>query len=111
TLTPLLGGTPPSTWRTTSLVEHHGPDKDPTDPDHPKKGSGNPTTYEALRTATSTYVEYADGAVEYYDRTKDPLQLNNIAASLPASQRTALHAKLQALKSCKGQEACWKAAA
>ncbi|MFG1905133.1 sulfatase [Kribbella sp. NPDC048928] len=111
TLTPLLGGTTPTTWRTTNLVEHHGPDKDPTDPDHPKKGSGNPTTYEALRTATSTYVEYTDGAVEYYDRTKDPLQLNNIAASLPASQRTALHAKLQALKFCKGQDACWKAAA
>ncbi|WP_427895310.1 sulfatase family protein [Kribbella sp. GL6] len=109
-LTPLFGGTPP-TWRTASLVEHHGPDTDPKDPDHPEKGSGNPTTYEALRTAMATYVEYSDGTVEYYDRSKDPLQLDNTASSLSSSQRAALHAKLQALRSCHGQDACWKAAA
>ncbi len=111
TLTPLLTGETPTDWRTASLVEHHGPDNDPKDPDHPAKGSGNPTTYEALRTATSTYVEYADGTVEYYDRTKDPLQLNNTASTLPTAQRLKLHAQLQALKSCKGLDACWKAAA
>ncbi|MFF0345285.1 sulfatase [Kribbella sp. NPDC004875] len=109
-LTSLFGGTAPNDWRTTSLVEHHGPDTDPTDPDHPQKGSGNPTTYEALRTATTTYVEYSDGTVEYYDRSKDPLQLNNTASALPTAQRAALHAKLMALKACKGEAACWKAA-
>ncbi|MGW7682789.1 sulfatase family protein [Kribbella sp. NPDC054772] len=111
TLTPLLGGTAPKDWRTTSLVEHHGPDTDPKDPDHPEKGSGNPTSYEALRTATATYVEYSDGTIEYYDRSKDPLQLNNTASSLSTSQRAALHAKVKALKACKGGAACWKAGA
>ncbi|GAA1577655.1 MULTISPECIES: sulfatase family protein [Kribbella] len=108
-LTSLFSGTPPSDWRTASLVEHHGPDIDPKDPDYPKKGSGNPTTYEALRTATATYVEYSDGTVEYYDRSKDPLQLNNTAASLPAARKAQLHKALQALKACHGEAACTQA--
>ncbi|HZX02512.1 sulfatase [Kribbella sp.] len=108
-LTALFGGTPPAGWRTASLVEHHGPDIDRKDPDYPPKGSGNPTTYEALRTATSTYVEYSDGTVEYYDRTKDPLQLDNTAGSLPAAKKTQLHNALHALKTCHNETACTKA--
>src|SRR5436190_5502320 len=56
-LLPLLGGRPLASWRDAALVEHHGPDVAPNDPDAPQPGSGNPTTYEALRLPNSTYVE------------------------------------------------------
>ncbi|MEU4243672.1 sulfatase [Actinoplanes sp. NPDC026619] len=97
-LRPLLEGT--GDWRTTALIEHHGPDVDPTDPDFPAKGSGNPPTYEAIRTTAYTYVEYADGSREYYDHAKDPEQLHNTAGSLPAAQLAALHQSLRTLVNC-----------
>lgn len=108
-LLPLLTGEPDGGWRTASLIEHHGPDTDTTDPDAPPKDSGNPPTYEALRTATVTYVEYADGSREYYDRVADPDQLHNTYAQLPPSTQAALHTGLQALASCEGAQACWAA--
>ncbi|MGC4943760.1 sulfatase family protein [Kribbella sp. DT2] len=108
-LAPLLSGPPPTDWRTASLVEHHGPNKSPKDPDRPGKGGGNPPTYAALRTTTATYVEYSDGTIEYYDRTKDPLQLNNVANTLSSQRRTELHSALQKLQSCHGQDECWSA--
>ncbi len=109
TLTPLFGGSLPSTWRTASLVEHHGPDTDPTDPDMPAKDSGNPTTYSAMRTATSTYVEYTDGTVEYYNRTSDPDELHNTASSLSAAEKAKWHRGLAGLVACHGSTACWTA--
>ena len=56
-LVPLLHGQKMANWRTVALVEHHGPVKDPTDPDMPAPRSGNQTTYEAIRSATYVYVE------------------------------------------------------
>jgi N-acetylglucosamine-6-sulfatase len=109
TFADLAGITPPKTDgqsllkpmnRTAALVEHHGPDVDPSDPDYPAKGSGNPSTYEAIRTTAYTYVEYADGSREYYDHAKDPDQLHNTAGSLPAAQLAALHQALQTLVNC-----------
>ena len=108
-LVPLLRGEPAGDWRTASLVEHHGPDVDGRDPDFPAKGSGNPRSYEAIRTATSTYVEYANGETEYYDLTHDPDELHNTAARLPAADHARLHAALTALKSCHDATACWAA--
>jgi N-acetylglucosamine-6-sulfatase len=108
-LAPLLSGPPATDWRTAALVEHHGPDTDPTDPDHPAKNSGNPTTYQALRTTTATYVEYTDGTTEYYDRSTDPGELRNTAATLPPATLSALHTDLAAMTSCHGQTACWDA--
>ncbi|MFI5494979.1 sulfatase [Actinoplanes sp. NPDC051859] len=99
---PLLAGKTSPDWRTAALVEHHGPDFDPTDPDRPRPFSGNPPTYAALRTATYTYVEYVDGAREYYNRRKDPHQLRNIYADLSASRRAALHRALKKLTMCRG---------
>jgi N-acetylglucosamine-6-sulfatase len=99
-LVPLLGGHPPATWRTAALIEHHGPDNDPTDPDHPAPNSGNPTSYEAIRTVEYTYVEYTDGTKEYYDHRADPDQLHNTAKQLPASRLTALHQTLLGLEAC-----------
>ena len=105
-LVPLLTGAAPSGWRTTALVEHHGPDNDKADPDHPGKHSGNPTTYEAIRTTSYTYVEYADGTKEYYDRVTDPQELHNTAAGLPAQTVAQLHATVQAMAACHGSAAC-----
>jgi len=65
-LVPLLKGKVPPSWRQMALVEHHGPPDDPADPDvekHEKRsGDANPPNYEALRSATSLYVEYANVA-------------------------------------------------
>ncbi|WP_336158381.1 sulfatase family protein [Amycolatopsis sp. VC5-11] len=105
-LVPLLNGTAPPAWRTVGLVEHHGPDFDKNDPDKPAKNSGNPTTYEAIRSTAYTYVEYADGAKEYYDRTTDPQELHNTAAQLPPDKAQQLHDTLRAMASCHGAAAC-----
>src|SRR5207248_3009210 len=70
TLLPLLAKKPPSVWRNAVLVEHHGPNTNPSDPDRPARGSGNPVTYEAIRPPTSTYVEYVTGDREHYDLPK-----------------------------------------
>jgi arylsulfatase A-like enzyme len=109
TLTPLFGGSVPDSWRTAALIEHHGPDTDRTDPDLPAKNSGNPTTYSAVRTATSTYVEYTDGTVEYYDRSTDPDQLHNTASTLSATDKADWHQALTGLAGCHGSTACWTA--
>lgn len=108
-LLPLLYGHPDTGWRTNSLVEHHGPDTAPTDPDFPPKHSGNPPTYQALRTTSYTYVQYADGSIEYYDRTTDPNELRNTANQLSPDRRTALRNDVAAMTNCHGATACWTA--
>jgi arylsulfatase A-like enzyme len=108
-LVPLLRGQPAANWRTASLIEHHGPNAAADDPDAQTARNGNPTTYEALRTAAYTYVEYTSGEREYYDRVADPFQLHNIAAQLPASRLAALHTALQQLQNCHTHDACWTA--
>ncbi|BCJ37012.1 hypothetical protein Athai_45150 [Actinocatenispora thailandica] len=108
-LVPMLHGGSAAHWRTMTLVEHHGPDADRTDPDLPPRGSGNPPSYQALRTATATFVRYDDGAVEYYDRTRDPDELHNVAGRLPASTLATLKAETAALHNCHGADQCWSA--
>ena len=108
-LAPFLRGQSAGDWRTAALVEHHGPRHEPEDPDAPAVRSGNPPTYEAMRTATALYVEYADGDREYHDLAADPYELRNTYATLSAEQKSALHAALAAMQSCKGSESCWSA--
>jgi arylsulfatase A-like enzyme len=96
-------------WRTGSLIEHHGPNQAADDPDAQTQRNGQPTTYSALRTATYTYVEYATGEREYYDRVADPHQLTNIAGQLTASRLAALHDALAAYKNCHSHDTCWTA--
>ena len=38
--------------------------------------SGSPTTYEAMRTDSFLYVEYADGEREFYEVRTDPFELD-----------------------------------
>ncbi|GAB3934342.1 hypothetical protein GCM10027614_07180 [Micromonospora vulcania] len=105
----LTRGDPASNWRTGALIEHHGPNQAADDPDAQDRRNGSPTTYEALRTATYTYVEYSNGEREYYDRTVDPHQLDNLAAGLPAARLAALHTALVAYVGCHSHSACWTA--
>ncbi|MCY1136367.1 sulfatase [Actinoplanes sp. Pm04-4] len=93
-------------WRTTGLVEHHGPGQAADDPDRQAPAGGTPPTYAALRGPDFTYVEYEGGAREYYDRTTDPEELLNTAAKLPAARATELHEKLESLRGCRGAEGC-----
>jgi N-acetylglucosamine-6-sulfatase len=104
-IVPLLHGERVREWRTVALVEHHGPLQDPDDPDMPAIRSGNPTTYEALRTKAFLYVEYADGEREYHDLATDPDELRNSFSALPAAERASLHAMLERNQACKGVRA------
>jgi len=116
-LAPLLRGENVEGWRTVALVEHRGPIHDLADPDLPDlrtaprlteavRRAGNPTTYEAIRSATSLYVEYADGEKEYHDLVADPYELRNTYASLPDDRKAALHGALEAVENCRGVAGC-----
>ncbi|MBB4662958.1 sulfatase family protein [Conexibacter arvalis] len=102
-LVPFLRGLPaPADWRRAALIEHRGAVTSPADPDFPARGSGNPPTYEALRTRDSLYVEYADGEREFYDRRVDPDELDNVYDALPEARRERLTAAVAAMKTCTG---------
>lgn len=108
-LVPLLTGKQPGDWRNANLVEHHGPDRNRTDPDLPARNSGNPPSYEAIRTPNAVYVEYADGEREYYDTANDPYELRNLAGQLSPAQAQSLHDTLVASQNCHGATSCWAA--
>jgi N-acetylglucosamine-6-sulfatase len=108
-LVTLLRGRAAGDWRREILVEHHGRVLDAGDPDLPTQGSGNPPSYEAIRTASSLYVEYSTGEREYYDLTRDPFELRNLAASLPPARKRTLHRTLVRIERCHGARACWRA--
>jgi arylsulfatase A-like enzyme len=108
-LVALLHGRAGADWRREILVEHHGRVLDAGDPDLPTKGSGNPPSYEAIRTADSLYVEYVTGEREYYDLRRDPFELDNIVASLPPAKLRGLHRALVRIERCHGARACWRA--
>jgi arylsulfatase A-like enzyme len=110
-LLPLLRGDPAPDWRDAALVEHHGPDyATAAGPDAPAAGSGNPSTYEALRLPHAIYVEYANGAREYYDLKSDPYELTNIYPNLSPEQVDALHSRLATLQRCRGVASCHQVA-
>ncbi len=106
-LAQLWHGQNPAGWRQAILIEHHGPDDNRGDPDRQNWLSGDPPSYEAVRTATSLYVRYASGDQGYYDTARDPAELDNIAATgvPPGLRRT-----LEALQVCHGGASCWAAA-
>jgi len=110
-LVPLLFGQRVRRWRDAVLIEHRGPVGGPLDPDRPQAAAGNPTSYEAIRTARALYVDYLDGESEYYDLTRDPNELHNTVARLGALRRLRLVATLAGLARCHGARPCWRAAA
>lgn len=106
-LVPFLRGRPAPSWRDAALVEHHGPDSAAAaGPDAAQAGSGNPSTYEALRQSHAMYVEYANGEREYYDLATDPYELTNIYARLTPEEVHTLHSRLTGLESCRGAANC-----
>jgi N-acetylglucosamine-6-sulfatase len=107
-LLPLLHGDQPADWRDAILVEHHGPDLSGTDPDFQQTPSGNPRTYEAMRTHRYAYVEYNDGERELYDLRNDPYELHNIADRLTPQASALLHDELAAIENCHDGLACWR---
>ncbi len=108
-LLPVLHGTLTTDWRNAVLVEHHHPMASFTDPDLQGAVSGNPPSYEAMRTKDFLYVEYIDGEREFYDLRTDPYELHNLAGSLPFTELATLHAELVRLQDCHGAAACWAA--
>jgi N-acetylglucosamine-6-sulfatase len=107
----LLQGVPtPPTWQRAVLIEHHGPVTTPGDPDLQRPRAGRPPSYEAMRFATSLYVEYDTGEREYYDLTRDPNELHNIAGTLSPRQLELLHEMLLRLSTCHGAAMCQSAA-
>jgi arylsulfatase A-like enzyme len=64
--------------------------------------------YRGLRTERSTYVEYASGDLELYDRVRDPFQLQNAICNTTPTQLTQLHRTTEALFTCK-TDGCRKA--
>ena len=61
--------------------------------------------FRGIRAENFVYVEYEDGALEYYNLITDPYELNNIANQLDPKTLTSLHTWLERLKACKA-EAC-----
>jgi N-acetylglucosamine-6-sulfatase len=109
-LMPLLRDGQAKGWKQAGLIEHHGPNNAAGDPDKAAPESGNPPTYAALRTPDYTYVEYADGTKEYYDRINDPNELANKAGEVPQATAAKLHRTLEQLRRCRGGDACRAAA-
>ncbi|HEY0934440.1 MAG TPA: sulfatase-like hydrolase/transferase, partial [Trebonia sp.] len=100
-------GQNPAGWRQAILIEHHGPDNIPGDPDRQDRASGIPPSYEAVRTAAALYVAYDNGDREYYDTTTDPYELDNIVShGVPGN----LGSALKAMENCHSGAACWAAA-
>ncbi|NGN64578.1 sulfatase [Streptomyces sp. A7024] len=111
-LVDLLHGKEPDDWRRAALIEHHRADAGQRkgDPDKPRKFSGDPPDYAAMRTADYLYVEYGTGEREFYDMKSDPLQLKNAWDSVPEEKRAQLHEDLAAMQKCEGSKSCRKAA-
>ena len=107
----LKGGAGAAGWRKLALIEHHHPGPDKSDPDLPEPSSGNPPSYEAVRSAEALYVEYSDtkNEIGYYDLKQDPLELHNQAALLSPETLRKFHEALAANATCKGSIACWNA--
>lgn len=106
-LAALWHGEQPAGWRQAILIEHHGPDDLPGDPDAQVNAQADPPSYEAVRTENALYVVYDNGYQEYYDTATDPLELDNIASQgVPPELRQAL----VALENCHNGVTCWAAA-
>lgn len=105
-LVPLLRGEAVDDWRDAVLIEHRGNVNGANDPDLPPAGSGNPPSYEALRTRDTLYVEYADGGRELYDLASDPDELRNLAGDAPPERLSRLSGALAVMGACHGPEQC-----
>ncbi len=110
TLVPLFAGGSPPDWRNALLVEHEGPVTNPADPDAQNRITGNPPSYEAMRTRQFLYVEYSTtGEREFYNLKNDPYELHNLVRNSQQRRRTQLHQELSTMGNCHTGPACWTA--
>ena len=109
-LTPLLDGRL-SRWQRALLIEHTTDTSRRSDPDAQGWAGGRPSTYAALRTRWTTYVEYANGEREFYDRRSDPAELHNVVGRLSPLRLARLSAALERYRRCRGLRECRAAAA
>ena len=107
-LTGLWHGQTPASWPQAILVEHHGPNDQPGDPDRQNQAHADPPSYEAVRTAGALYVKYTTtGEQESYNLASDPNELHNLrGAGVP----TTMPDMLTALTNCHDATACATAA-
>jgi arylsulfatase A-like enzyme len=105
-LAPLLHGAHPRSWRRALLVEHFDDRVVSGDPDLQGWSEGRPSTYAALRARWWTYVQYADGEREFYDRRRDPGELHNVADRLSPARLARLSAALARYRECRGEQQC-----
>ena len=94
-LAPLLRGEEPTSWRRAVLLESEGFGEEEADA---------PPAFRAIRTETHKYVEYENGERELYDLKSDPYELDNVYESADPSLIEDLKTKLEALRSCAGDE-------
>jgi N-acetylglucosamine-6-sulfatase len=105
----LWQGKSPAGWRDAALIEHRGSRLSVLDPDFQQPASGSPTTYEAMRTRSFLYIEYADGEREFHDLRSDPFELHNLAERLTRRQLRILHRELRRMERCHAAASCWSA--
>ncbi|HEY4096664.1 MAG TPA: sulfatase [Baekduia sp.] len=108
-LADLIHGRPAGPWRQTALIEHEGPDLNPSDPDYQSAPGGNPVTYEAARFANGLYVESANGEREFYNLATDPNAVTNIYNQRDAGQQLELAQRLHRLTQCATPAECFDA--
>ena len=98
-------------WRTLTLIEHHGPNTSPSDPDRATKRQGNPPSYKALRLRKALYVQYDDPRYrpEYYNLRKDPFERHNLVRKLSRKRRAHLRALVRRFEACDDGASCRKA--
>lgn len=60
--------------------------------------------FRGIRTDTFMYAEYESGELEFYDRVKDPYEMENLADTLDEATLSRLHSWLEQLKTCQGEE-------
>jgi N-acetylglucosamine-6-sulfatase len=106
-LMPLLEG---RRWRRALLIEHTTDAAGRSDPDAQGWAGGRPSTYAALRTRWTTFVEYSNGEREFYDRRSDPAELHNRAAQLSPARLARLSAAVARYRRCHGLDQCAAAA-
>ncbi len=96
---PLLAKTRPAWGRTAFMIERRG-GRDAQE----ELGDGgdmrNPNSFNAIRTAQYTYVEYGNGDRELYDLKADPNELTNIARRAEPDLIRTLSVRLAALGKC-----------
>jgi len=71
-------------------------------PVSPPKVKGIPE-FHGLRGIGYVYVEYETGEKEFYDLSKDPYELNNLAAKLDPATGKTLADRVKTLVSCKAE--------